>query len=370
MDWFRKSSERLLARGVGYAMKGQALHFYDRGMGYARHAQHDRAIADFDEAIKLNPHRADYFWWRGHVYAAKGQYDRAIADYDEAIRLDPKDVVNFHSRGLAYRHNGQFDRAIADFDELLRLDPQNASNFWLRGGAYSAKGENERAVADYSMAQRLFHIGLKFPGGGLGHWEQDQYERAITDYDDAIKLDPKEASFFALRGRAYNATKEYYSAIADYDEAIKLNPKNAGFFTARGDAYRWKGQSVLRREASLNGGKIPTSEGGFMYTGDFKRAVTDFDKAIRLDPWAVDYRAETVARKNQLCGMTPAQTLNASGWEYYAKGRYDRAIADFDEAIRLDPKAAFIFANRGNAYAGKGLCDRAIADYDEAIRLD
>ena len=65
-------------------MRGQALHFYDRGMGYAliRAPQHDRAIADFDEATKLNPHRADYFWWRGHVYAAKGQYDRAIADYD------------------------------------------------------------------------------------------------------------------------------------------------------------------------------------------------------------------------------------------------------------------------------------------------
>ena len=52
------------------------------------------------------------------------------------------------------------------------------------------------------------------------------------------------------------------------------------------------------------------------------------------------------------------------------KGDNDRAIADFNEAIRLDPKSSLTFRNRGDAYTDKGDHDRALADYSEAIRLD
>lgn len=55
---------------------------------------------------------------------------------------------------------------------------------------------------------------------------------------------------------------------------------------------------------------------------------------------------------------------------YREKGDYDRAIADFDEAIRLDPKYAHAYENRAKAYASKGDYDRANTDRNEAIRLD
>jgi tetratricopeptide (TPR) repeat protein len=61
---------------------------------------------------------------------------------------------------------------------------------------------------------------------------------------------------------------------------------------------------------------------------------------------------------------------NRGGIAYDDKGEHDRAIADFDEAIRLDPKSAFAYNNRGGAYASKGDYARAIADYDQALTLD
>jgi tetratricopeptide (TPR) repeat protein len=64
-----------------------------------------------------------------------------------------------------------------------------------------------------------------------------------------------------------------------------------------------------------------------------------------------------------------AATYNNRGNVYAMQGDYDRAIADYDEAIRLDPALASAWHNRGNAYARKGDADRAIADYNEAIRL-
>ncbi len=62
--------------------------------------------------------------------------------------------------------------------------------------------------------------------------------------------------------------------------------------------------------------------------------------------------------------------LTIGGLAYDAKNNHDRAIADFNEAIRLNPKYTFAFNNRGNAYDAKNDHDRAIADYTEAIRLD
>src|SRR5262245_995160 len=56
----------------------------------------------------------------------------------------------------------------------------------------------------------------------------------------------------------------------------------------------------------------------------------------------------------------------ARGAEWSAKGDHDRAIKDYDAAIRLDAKSAEAFHNRGSAWANKGETDKAIADYDAA----
>src|SRR5262245_40672190 len=58
------------------------------------------------------------------------------------------------------------------------------------------------------------------------------------------------------------------------------------------------------------------------------------------------------------------------GSAYYTRGDFDRAIADYSEVIRLDPKSASAYGGRGLAYFDKGDFDRAIADYNEAIKLD
>lgn len=77
------------------------------------------------------------------------------------------------------------------------------------------------------------------------------------------------------------------------------------------------------------------------------RAIADFDEAIRLKPDFVS-------------------TLNNRANTFYVKGQFGRAIADFDEAIRLNPKFAEAYGNRGNVYRKRGIIDQAIRDYDKA----
>jgi tetratricopeptide (TPR) repeat protein len=95
------------------------------------------------------------YYNRAIEYRNKGEIDRAIADYDEAIRLDPKDANAYTNRGRAYFAKGNNDRAIAEYDEAIRLDPKNKIAYNNRGSAYEAKGDNDRAIADYNVAIRL-----------------------------------------------------------------------------------------------------------------------------------------------------------------------------------------------------------------------
>ncbi len=61
--------------------------YCSRGVAYAKSRDYDRAIADYDKAIDLDPKNAKAYYQRGYVYDIKGERDRAMADYNQAMRL-------------------------------------------------------------------------------------------------------------------------------------------------------------------------------------------------------------------------------------------------------------------------------------------
>ena len=79
------------------------------------------AIADYTEAIRLDPKDPSIFLDRAGAYESKGELERAIGDYSESIRLNPGDPAARCSRGGVYRRRSEWDRAIADYTETIRL---------------------------------------------------------------------------------------------------------------------------------------------------------------------------------------------------------------------------------------------------------
>ena len=67
------------------------------------------ALADLDNAIKLNPQYPDALDTRGNLYATKGQYDSAIADFSAVVAADPRNANAHANLGNAYRAKGQSD---------------------------------------------------------------------------------------------------------------------------------------------------------------------------------------------------------------------------------------------------------------------
>ena len=97
--------------------------YVNRGWAYEDRKDHDRAIADETEAIRLDPKNAFAYVNRGWVYDEEEDYDRAIADETEAIRLDPNNASAYIYRGWAHDDKDQYDLAIADESEAIRIDP-------------------------------------------------------------------------------------------------------------------------------------------------------------------------------------------------------------------------------------------------------
>src|SRR5215216_1032015 len=129
--------------------------YYFRGNGYLFNNDYDRAIPDYNEAIRLKIKEPDAYYNRSIAFNIKGDYDRAIADCDEAIKLKPDDPYFYFSRGYASLKKGDYDRTIADYDKVISLKSDYAPAYNNRGIAFNSKGDYDRAIADYDEAIRL-----------------------------------------------------------------------------------------------------------------------------------------------------------------------------------------------------------------------
>jgi tetratricopeptide (TPR) repeat protein len=254
----------------------------------------DEVITECTSAINSGKYVGKDAAWaynvRGTAYFFKGDNDRAIADYNEAIRLDPKYAFAYNGRGNAWQDN---DRAIADYNEAIRLDPKYSRAYSNRGNAYQAKGDNDRAIADYSEAIRLDPKNVfAYNGRGNAHKDRGDSDRAIADYNEAVRLDPKFALSYFGRGAAYKARGDNDRAIADYNAAIRLNPKYAFAYYGRGDAYQAKGDndraiadySEMIRISPKDPNAFFSRGRANLYSGALPKALADLNQASDLNP--------------------------------------------------------------------------------------
>ena len=101
-----------------------ATAFDNRGRAYSERNQFERAVADFDEAIRLNPNSAVALHNRCWARIAIGQWTDALSDCNESLRIHPGNASTLGTRGLVYLKAGAFDKAIVDYDAALNGDPK------------------------------------------------------------------------------------------------------------------------------------------------------------------------------------------------------------------------------------------------------
>jgi Flp pilus assembly protein TadD len=92
---------------------------------------------------------------RADAFARKYDFDRAIRDYNRAIKLRPDDPSLFEGRGLAHANRLNFELAVKDYDQAIMLDPADAKAFYRRGLAKFGLCDIDGADADIAKAREL-----------------------------------------------------------------------------------------------------------------------------------------------------------------------------------------------------------------------
>ena len=271
-----------------------ALAYYNRGVAKNRLGQHLAAIADFDTAIRLKPDFADAYYNRGGTKSRLGQHFAAIADFDTAIRLKPDYAYAYHSRGYAKNRLGQHLAAIADYDTAIRLKPDFADVYLNRGVAKDQLRQYSAAIADFDATIRLKpDFAYAYYNRGATKSRLGRHFAAIADFDTALRLKPDYVKAYYNRGIAKHHLGQYSAAIADHDTAIRLKPDYVKAYYNRGIAKH--------------------------HLGQYSAAIADYDIAIRLKP---DYAKA-----------------------YYVRGLVKEILERFSEA-KQDLRTAWKFADK------------------------
>src|SRR5687768_10113617 len=129
-----------------YSTQNLAIIHSNRGIAHGKASDFERAIADFDAAIRINPNHARAYFNRGNAQLAQRDLDGAVRSFDQAIRLDPKNAASFLGRGSAHAAKADDARAVADYDQAIRLDGNLGAAYFHRGLAHRRLGAAERAI--------------------------------------------------------------------------------------------------------------------------------------------------------------------------------------------------------------------------------
>lgn len=162
---------------------------------------------------------------------------------------------------------------------------------------------------------------------GVTYYNLGQYELALIEFEQAIKLDGIYPNAYTNRGCVYHVLGQHEAALADYAQAIRL------------------GRQAMNAKVRNNRGLL------YLALGQLERAYSDLNQALDIEP---DYANAYINR----------------ALVYTQLGQLEQALADYQRALTLDPKQVLARHNRGYLYQQAGRWSEALNDYTEALKHD
>ena len=212
-----------------------------------------------------------------------------------------------------------------------------------------SEGNLVEAEIEFSEAIRLNpESAMSFNNRGLVRSFQGRFDLAKADFDEALRLDPLLGMAFNNRGFANLNLGDFTKAVDDYDEAIRLNKLEPQ--TANPVT------SLGPREQRLANAYLNRAN-AFTQLTRFQDAVTDLSEAIRVDP---EFGGTFTSRTGAL--MERARV-------YLMIGQFGMALADLDEGISRDPASAELYAFRALVFIRLGDDEKSGLDVQRAMDL-
>ena len=297
---------------------------------------------------------------QGELYRRLNEREKAAQSLERARQTEMK---NAHDRFLAARllaEEGKFLEALPLVQEAIRLNPQDHHLHFLQGICHDYLGQHADAVGCYRacIALRPAFFGAYY-NRGLSYLRQKNNKAAVPDFDQVVRLKPDFTEAYVQRALAYQGLGKTKQAIDDLTSALDRNFAETRVYFLRAK-LRERVRDFAGAKADLAEGmrREPTDELSWISRGlaflpaDPKRAVSDFDQALALNPRSL------AALQNK------AHVLG----KYFKKT--EEAIQVLDRAIALYPDDVRPRAGRGVNLARLGKREAALKDAEQALLLD
>lgn len=284
------------------------------------------AEEDASTAIRLNPFITNAYEVRGVARHNMGRTKEAIEDYTVALEQLPESRGILLNKALAEEDIKDYDSSEATFATLLRYYPRYDNGYVGRARLYLEKGDTVAALADVEKALQINknNTNAYVIRADVAINSEKNYDNALSDMDEAIKLQPQFAGFFVNRAFLRYNLDDYFGAMADFDYAIQLDPLNLAALFNRG---------LLRSEVQ-----------------DYNKAIDDFSQVLQIDP--DNYKA-----------------LYNRALLYRDIGAYDKSIEDVNRVISAYPSFAGAYFLRCENYRNMGNLRMAEKDYNKSLAL-
>jgi tetratricopeptide (TPR) repeat protein len=149
---------------------------------------------------------------------------------------------------LTFSRNGDYRSVLAVWQDTISKRPANYRAYNNRGLAYSDLSDLPRAISDFNESIRLNrNYAVAYCNRGMAYGNQGDFDRAIDDFTKAVELSPTSPKPYFNRGLAYVCKGDYDQAIRDYDKAIEFGPRYAAAHEARAVALTAKRDAAERR---------------------------------------------------------------------------------------------------------------------------
>lgn len=231
----------------------------------------EASIADCNTLMRMTPTN-EVLYLRGLNYKSLEQYDKAVADFDSVLHMDPKHSGSYFNRGASYTKLGKYEEALSDYDKFMKLSPNYYDAYFNRGIIKYGLEKYKEAEADFNAAMAIRNTTSNdvrlYCYRGINYYELAKYKLALSDLNQALAIEKKYEAYVYRANTRYQL-KDSVGADKDYEEAIAMNEKHALVYRERGMAYHKHGKHAM--------------------------ALADLDKAITLhndDGWLYYYRAK------------------------------------------------------------------------------
>ena len=260
------------------------------GNVYSIVGKHAEAIAELKRAIVLAPNSDEAYRRLGRVYMSTGNKDLAIQSFQKAVDCNPYYWPNYNLLGAVYVQYGDLERALKTFQRVTELVPGDSVGWTNVGAVYLQLGQWHDSISALQKASKLKPATEVYSNLGTAFFYLGDYKQALSNYEAAVQLSPREAVAIVNLADGYRALGEHDKAVATYDRAIALtyellrtNPRNASALGLLGVSYAKKGDAKSGLEFIRRARVIDPAGVGLIYDEAIINAVANrMPQALQL----------------------------------------------------------------------------------------